>query len=73
MNSPSVERIAPLPPKKPENSNRYLTQHSASQFVEATIDKLGVDRVEFAGRGRKRETVRIRELPAGGGSDTEYR
>jgi len=35
---------------------------SASEYVEAAIDELGVDFVEFAGRGRRPETVRMREL-----------
>lgn len=37
---------------------------SAAEYVAAAIDVLEVDRAEFEGRGRKPETVRLRELLA---------
>jgi putative transposase len=37
---------------------------SAAEYVAAALDELEVDRAEFAGRGRKPETVRTRELLA---------
>jgi len=37
---------------------------SAAQYVEVAVDELGVERAELAGRGRKSETVRLRELLA---------
>jgi hypothetical protein len=39
-------------------------QLSAAGYVEVAIDQLGVERAEFAGRGRKPQTVRLRELLA---------
>ena len=37
---------------------------SAAEYVEAAVDELEVDRAELAGKGRKPETVRMRELLA---------
>ncbi len=37
---------------------------SAAEYVEAVVDELEIDLAELAGRGRKPETVRMRELLA---------
>ena len=37
---------------------------SAARYIELAVDELGVEMAEFAGRGRKPDTVRMRELLA---------